>query len=176
MVFIWLMRESFFCPYLFKTPPRAQGMRTSHSWISSSFESIASPPLKSTRLPVVSLWLRRASMSRPSGFLTAPVMSLTATTFPPFSWISLAAHVPTFPKPCHTPSISLNIFILIPRGWAETTSCNISFVLADISQFFYSHSQINTTLSFRFEVSFTWTTNVNPLIDLPYSARRASVA
>lgn len=147
---VWLVwiYEWIFWTDLFRTPPRAQGMRTSHSWMSSSSEFIASPPLKSLRLPVASLCFMRALMSIPSGFLIAPVMSLTATTFPPFSWISLAAHVPTFPKPYHILSKSLNI-----------------------SFSYYTKSSLRLTDS-----SFTWITNVKPWIDFPYSARRASVA
>ena len=86
--------------YLLRTPPKAHGIRTSHSHTSKSFGSIESPPLKSFKVPLSSLYFSRAGISIPFGFLSAPVMSLTATTLPPLSWINFAAHEPTFPKPC----------------------------------------------------------------------------
>uniref|UniRef100_A0A2P2QBD3 Glutamate dehydrogenase 2 n=1 Tax=Rhizophora mucronata TaxID=61149 RepID=A0A2P2QBD3_RHIMU len=86
-----------FC--LFRTPPKAHGIRTSHSCTSNSLGSIESPPWKPFKLRVDSLCLSNSGMSIPLRFLTAPVMSLTAITFPPLSCMSLAAQVPTLPKP-----------------------------------------------------------------------------
>ena len=84
---------------LLRTPPRAHGMRTSHSCVSSSFGSMWSPPLKFVRQPVSSLCLSKSTISSPFWFWTAPVMSLTAMILPPLSWMSLATQDPTLPKP-----------------------------------------------------------------------------
>uniref|UniRef100_A0A7C9EVP3 Uncharacterized protein n=1 Tax=Opuntia streptacantha TaxID=393608 RepID=A0A7C9EVP3_OPUST len=63
---------------------------------------MASAPLKSLTPRVSWTCLIRLGMSIPSLFFIAPVMSLTATTFPPISLMSCDAQEPTFPKPCIT--------------------------------------------------------------------------
>jgi len=81
------------------TPPRAAGIRTSQSSSNIELESNESPPWNPFT-PFCSLvCLSRLGMSRPLLFFMAPVMSLTATIFPPFSSINCAAQDPTFPKP-----------------------------------------------------------------------------
>lgn len=100
---IWQQRRILWLKkmvHLFKTPPKAHGIRTSHSWTRSSFGSMPSAPWKFTRLLVFSLWLISSGTLIPFGFVTAPVISLTAITFPPLSWMSLAAQDPTLPNPC----------------------------------------------------------------------------
>lgn len=71
--------------HLLRTPPKAQGIRTSHSCTSNSLGSIASAPAKFFKLPVLSLCWSNSAILMPSKFLTAPVMSLTAMTLPPLS-------------------------------------------------------------------------------------------
>ena len=62
--------------YLFMTPPRAAGMSTSHSSVSSKIRSTVSPPSK----PLISQFSAecfiRLAMSMPLEFLTATVTSL----------------------------------------------------------------------------------------------------
>lgn len=81
------------------TPPRAAGMRTSQSSTNIDFGSIGSAPLKPLTPRCSTECLRRLGMSIPLLFLMAPVMSLTATIFPPCSLMSWAAQEPTFPNP-----------------------------------------------------------------------------
>lgn len=69
---------------------------------------------------IKTLLKKQAGRSSTSSLRVAPILLLsstllpflkwgrTDTTFPPSSCINLAAHVPTFPKPCHTPAKSLN--------------------------------------------------------------------
>lgn len=73
---------------LLMTPPRAAGMRMSQSSTSIDFASIGSPPWNPLTPRVSLTCLSRLGISMPLLFLMAPVMSLTATIFPPFSWIS----------------------------------------------------------------------------------------
>jgi hypothetical protein len=81
------------------TPPRAAGTRTSQSSTKIDLGSIESPPWNPL-IPLFSLeYFSKLGMSRPLPFFMAPVMSLRATIFPPFSFINCAAQDPTFPKP-----------------------------------------------------------------------------
>lgn len=81
------------------TPPRAAGTRTSQSSTNIESGEIGSPPWNPFTPLCFLECSSRLGMSRPLLFFMAPDMSLTATTFPPFSLINCAAHDPTFPKP-----------------------------------------------------------------------------
>lgn len=85
--------------HLLITPPRAAGIRTSQSSTNIEFASIACASGKPLTPRFSFTCLDRLSMSIPFSFFMAPVMSLTATTFPPCSWMSFAAQEPTFPNP-----------------------------------------------------------------------------
>lgn len=85
--------------YLLITPPRAAGIRTSQSSTSIEFASIECASWKPLTPRFSFTCLNRLSMSIPFSFFMAPVMSLTAITFPPCSWMSFAAQEPTFPNP-----------------------------------------------------------------------------
>jgi hypothetical protein len=93
------------------TPPRAAGMRTSQSSTNIDLGSIGSPPLKPLTPRFSLACLSSLGISIPLLFLMAPVMSLTATIFPPLSLISWAAQDPTFPKPWRQYMMMTNFYI-----------------------------------------------------------------
>mmetsp|Transcript_9945 Transcript_9945/g.34288 ORF Transcript_9945/g.34288 Transcript_9945/m.34288 type:complete len:267 (-) Transcript_9945:403-1203(-) len=86
------------------TAPSAAGMNMSHSISKISCPGTTTVPfsLKSTELLPDWMCSARASTSNPPGLCSAPSTSLTPTTLPPFSAMSLAAHEPTFPNPWTT--------------------------------------------------------------------------
>mmetsp|Transcript_23306 Transcript_23306/g.58498 ORF Transcript_23306/g.58498 Transcript_23306/m.58498 type:complete len:265 (-) Transcript_23306:406-1200(-) len=84
------------------TPPTAAGTRTSQGVYSTSSTCITDPPGNPDSSRFAATCSLSALMSRPSSLKTALSASLTATTRPPASVMSCAAHDPTFPKPWNT--------------------------------------------------------------------------
>lgn len=119
------------------TPPRAAGIRMSQSSTKIELGSMASPPPKPLTPRFSFTWLSRFGMWSPLLFFIAPVTSLTATTVPPCSLMSWAAHEPTFPNPCHQEKIVsiINSLYLpseqtllcfctwIVKGWCTGVTC-----------------------------------------------------
>lgn len=144
---------------LLRTPPKAQGIKTSHSCTRSSFWSMASPPWKSFKAPLLfSLCKSKDGISSPFSFFTAPVMSLTAMTLPPLSWRSLATQEPTLPKPWKV-IFDMNKDVYIDN---LITRCLILeyYIITEMERY----------------VHVTWITKVISGIDFPCSASKASVA
>ena len=148
------------------TPPRAAGTRTSQSSTNIELGSIGSLPLNPFT-PLCTLECSsRLGMSRPLLFFMAPVMSLTATTFPPFSLINWAAHDPTFPKPWRKTQYDIAwvyvkfIIILNPRTSLSSSLPSI-YLMLHSSPIGYSSKQKSKKV--LIVLLLTWLFTINSL-------------